>query len=62
MLRLIIIIALAFGIYWCYNNINFDSVKNSVSEGVKNEKTIKAVNQGRAGMAENNENAMNGEY
>lgn len=59
MLRLIIIIALAFGIYWCFTNVNFETVKNSVSEGIKNEKTIKAVNQGRTQMAIDNENAMN---
>ena len=59
MLRLIIIIALAFGIYWCFTNVNFEAVKNSVSEGIKNEKTIKAVNQGRTQMAIDNENAMN---
>lgn len=59
MVRIIVIIAIACGIYWCYNNINFESVKQSVTSGVKNEKTIKAVNQGRTQMAEDNENAMN---
>ena len=60
MIRFLMILALLYGIYWCYNNVDFGAVSNSVYQGVKNEKTIKAVNQGRAQMAEDNENAMNG--
>lgn len=60
MLRFLLLLALAYGIFWCYNNVDFGAITSSVSFGVKNEKTIKAVNQGRANMAEDNENAMNG--
>ena len=59
MIRIIIILALAFGIFWCFNNINFNTVKDSMIEGAKKEKTIKAVTEGRARMAEDNEAAMN---
>ena len=59
MIRFIMIIALAYGIFWCLNNVNFDNVKKSIVDGVKNEKTIKAVNQGRADAYRNEENAMN---
>lgn len=59
MIRFIMIIALAYGIFWCFNNVNFDNVKKSIVDGVKNEKTIKAVNQGRADAYRNEENAMN---
>ena len=59
MVRLIVIIAIACGIYWCFNNINIESIKQSVSSGIKNEKTIKAVNQTRTQLGEDNDNAMN---
>ena len=58
MIRFLLILAVAYGLFWCYNNVDFSGIKNSVSSGVQNEKTIKAVNERRAQMAEENENAM----
>ena len=62
MIRFLLVLALAYGIFWCYNNVDFSAITNSITNGVKNEKTIKAVNQGRAQMAIDNENAMNNNY
>ena len=59
MIKFLLLLTLAFGVFWCYNNLDFGAIANSVANGVKNEKTIKAVNQGRAQMAKDNENAMN---
>ena len=61
MIRFIILILATIAIFWCYNNVNFDNIKSGVSSSVKNEKTIKAVNQTRSmnyedeqSVAENN--------
>lgn len=59
MIRILIILALAYGVYWCYNNIDFNNVKSSTIETIKKEKTIKAVNQTRSDLAEDAEEAMN---
>lgn len=48
MFRLIVIIALAYGAYWCYNNVDFNTIMNNAVNSVQNEKTILKVNQGRA--------------
>ena len=47
MMRLILLLALAYGVFWCYNNLDFVSIKNSTIENIKKEKTIKAVGQSR---------------
>lgn len=47
MIRLLIILALAFGIYWCFNNLKMDFSMDSAVNAIKSEKTIKAVSQGR---------------
>mgnify|MGYP006908865276 CR=1 FL=1 len=47
MVRLLIIIALAFGAFWCYNNINFSKIANTTKTLIQNEKTIKAVGNER---------------
>jgi len=59
MIRFIILIAIAFAAFWCYNNVDFDSVKGSMIKTMKKEKTIKAVDGGRTRMAEDAENAIN---
>ena len=59
MVRLIIILAIAFGAYWCYNNVDFGAVKNNTVQKIQNEKTIKAVTQGRQQNAKDVENAIN---
>ena len=46
MIRLLLLIALAYGVFWCYNNISSFSKDGAVSS-MKNAKIIKTVNDGR---------------
>ena len=55
MIRLIIIAAIAFAAFWCYNNINFSNIAKQTENSIKNEKTIKAVRNERS---TNNGNAQ----
>ena len=55
MVRLIIIAALAFAAFWCYNNIDFSGLAQKTENSIKNEKTIKAVRNERS---TNNDNAQ----
>ena len=48
MIRLIVVILLAAGAFWCYNNVDFSSLTQKAGQAVQNEKTIKAVNEKRA--------------
>ena len=59
MIRLIIILAIAFGAYWCYNNIDFGAIADNAASKIQNEKTIKAVTQGRQQNANDVEDALN---
>ena len=56
---LLIVAALAYGMFWASQNMDFLRVKSDMIEGFKKEKTIKAVTQSRSILNENNENAMN---
>lgn len=47
MIRVLIILALAYGAYWCYNNVDFDAMVNNATTKIQSEKTVKAVTQGR---------------
>ena len=47
MIRLLIIIALAFAAFWCYNNIDFSNISKNAQSSIQNEKTIKAVREKR---------------
>lgn len=47
MIRLIVILALGYGIYWCYNNVDFGAIINNAGQKVQSEKTINAVTRGR---------------
>ncbi len=47
MIRLIVIIALAFAAFWCFNNINFSKIARDTQSSIQNEKTIKAVREKR---------------
>lgn len=58
MIRLFILIVMAFGILWCFNNVDFTKIKNDTLKHIKNEKTIKAVNSTRNELQENDKNAF----
>lgn len=47
MIRLLIIIALAYAAFWCYNNVNFSKIADTTKTSIQNEKTIKAVRNER---------------
>jgi len=59
MVRLLIIIALAFAAFWCYNNIDFSSIAKNTENSIKNEKTIKAVRNERSSNYEYEQSAIN---
>lgn len=58
MLRVIIVLIILYGGWWCWNNIDFNSVMNNAANTVKNEKTIKAVTEGRQQRATDVNNAL----
>ena len=47
MVRIILILAVCFGAWWCWQNIDFNAILNNAANTVQNEKTIKAVTEGR---------------
>lgn len=49
MIRLLLIIAIAYGAFWCYNTFSNFS-KDEAVNSMKNMKIIKTVNDGRAKM------------
>ena len=55
MIRFLLLLALAYGVFWCYNNIDFGSATNSFSNGVKNGKIVKSVNDGRQKVVDDSE-------
>jgi len=58
MIRLVVILILAFAIFWCYNNINFSNIMNKAGTSIQNEKTIKAVREKRQFDYEQEQAAM----
>lgn len=47
MIRILLILAVCYGAWWCYNNIDFNAVKTNTINTVKSEKTIQAVTESR---------------
>jgi len=62
MIRLIIIAAIAFAAFWCYNNINFSNIAKQTENSIKNEKTIKAVRNERSTNNGNAQSVMDDGY
>lgn len=62
MIRLLIIIALAFAAFWCYNNIDFSHVSNDAQSSIQNEKTIKAVREKRQMDKDDAQSVMDNGY
>ena len=58
MLRFIFILAVLYGIFWCYNNFDYSTFKASTIEAFKKEKTIKIINKTRAELNKQCEEAM----
>ena len=48
MVRFLIIVAIAFAAFWCYNNIDFSNIVDNAKSSIQNEKTIKTVNDKRS--------------
>ena len=59
MIRFLAIIALIYGLFWCYNNNIFNFSKDSAINSMKNAKIIKTVNDGRAQVNDDVENVNN---
>jgi|GEM_PF-6549663 hypothetical protein len=53
MIRLILIAAAIFAIFWCFNNVDFSHFKNDTEASMKNAKIIKTVSDRR--VSDNNE-------
>ena len=49
---LLIVAALAYGMFWASQNMDFLRVKSDMIEGFKKEKTIRTVNDVRSQMQE----------
>ena len=62
MIRLIIIAAIAFAAFWCYNNIDFAGMAKKTENSIKNEKTIKAVRNERSTNNGNAQSVMDDGY
>ncbi len=58
MVRIILILAVCFGAWWCWQNIDFNAILNNAANTVQNEKTIKAVTEGRQQRSQDINNAM----
>ena len=58
MVRIILILAVLYGAWWCWNNVDFNSMMNNAANTVQNEKTIKAVTQGRQNRSQDIDNAL----
>lgn len=58
MVRIILILVICYGAWWCWNNVNFSAIMNNAASNVQNEKTIKAVTQGRQNRANDINNAI----
>lgn len=58
MIRIIVVLALAYGCWWCYQNLDFNAVVNNAVNTVQSEKTIQAVTKGRQQNAQDVNNAL----
>ncbi len=58
MVRILVILALCYGAWWCWNNVDFNAMINNAANTVQSEKTIKAVTQGRQNRANDIDNAL----
>ena len=58
MFRFIFVLLALYGIFWCYNNIDFNNFKTSAIEIFKKEKTISIVDKTRAELNQQIEDAM----
>ncbi len=47
MVRIILILAIAYGAWWCYNNLDFNAAFNNAANKIQSEKTIQAVTKSR---------------
>lgn len=59
MIRFIIVMALGYGVYWCYYNVDFNMLKDNAIDFIKKEKTIDAVIKGRQQNSNSINNAIN---
>lgn len=59
MIRFLIIVALGYGIYWSYYNVDFNALKESSINFIKQEKTINAVIKGRQESSNSVNEALN---
>lgn len=46
-LKLIILVAIGYGIYWVYENVDFANLVSDTTQKIKQEKTIQRVTTGR---------------
>ena len=46
-IKLIILVAIGYGIYWVYENVDFTNLVNDTTNKIQNEKTIQRVTNGR---------------
>ena len=46
-IKLIILVAIGYGIYWVYENVDFANLVNDTTNKIQNEKTIQRVTNGR---------------
>lgn len=58
MVRILIILALAYGAYWCYNNVDFANLADNAKTKLQSEKTINAVTKSRQQNADAVNDAM----
>ena len=58
MIRFIVILAVLFGAWWCWQNVDFNAMVNNTVNTIQNEKTIKAVSQGRQQNAHDVDEAL----
>ena len=57
-MKFILILAVILGLYWCFNNINFDNIKNTFITGAKNGSIVKSVNDGRTKIYNDSSSVM----
>lgn len=47
LIKLLILAAIAYGIYWVAQNVDFNQAKTNATQQIKQEKIITKVNKGR---------------
>ncbi len=52
MVRIIVILAICYGAWWCYNNVDFTAIVDNATNKIHSEKTIQAVTNSRQQNAE----------